>query len=426
MKRRNFINSVALTGASSLILPGSVLDETGDNKSIETENGTSGLQQESAKSMKIKEVKLYILEDPKRKANTYKLVQVPGLLRTQYTHKSQPTDQPVRQNFIEVITDSGIVGRCTTAMLPGQIEILRNQVIGEDPLQRERLYQKLYKGTRWVYQTPGWFGDFDNCLWDITGKVAGLPVYALAGKVRDRFPAYMTGGDATVSEYLRAIELGKAMGIQAYKFHSYKGGKADMPIFREVRKEVGPDYALIDDPVCSYTLREAIEVGHLMEELNFVWLEEPMHEQKMNLYQELCKELTIPVMATEMLMNDIGLSSQWLIQGATDRLRANARNGTTQVFKLAHLAELHGTNVELNGQGGLFGLLHAHLGCCIDNADYYEYMSTSPDANRSQGEQWGLLNAPLIEDGHLMPPDGPGWGALWDEKKFKSLITATY
>ena len=62
------------------------------------------------------------------------------------------------------------------------------------------------------------------------------------------------------------------MGIGAYKFHTYKGGKADIPIFREVRDEVGPDYALINDPVCSY-LREAIEVGHVMEELDFVWLE---------------------------------------------------------------------------------------------------------------------------------------------------------
>ena len=43
----------------------------------------------------------------------------------------------------------------------------------------------LHKGTRWVYQNPGWFGEFDNCLWDIAGKAAGLPVYALIGKVRD-------------------------------------------------------------------------------------------------------------------------------------------------------------------------------------------------------------------------------------------------
>ena len=293
-------------------------------------------------------------------------------------------------------------------MTPDQVQFVRDHVVGEDPMHRERLYQILHKGTRWMYQQPGWFGDFDNCLWDIAGKAAGLPVYALVGRLRERLLVYLMGGDGTLEDYLRAIVTGRTYGVQAYKFHSYKGGKADIPLLKEARQAVGADYILIHDPVCSYTLREAIEVGHVMEELDFVWLEEPFHEQKMHLYQELCRELILPVMATERLMHDIDLSAQWLIQGATDRLRANARHGTTQVLKLAHFAELYGTNVELNGQGGLFGLLHAHLGCCIDNTDFYEYSGAGNDRNRKEGQSWGMLNGPLIEDGAISPPDGPG------------------
>ena len=75
------------------------------------------------------------------------------------------------------------------------------------------------------------------------------------------------------------------MQINAYKF---QGGKADIPLFEEVRNEVGPHFDLINDPVCSYDLREAIEVGRVMEELGFVCLEEPFHEQKMHHYQESC------------------------------------------------------------------------------------------------------------------------------------------
>ncbi len=117
-------------------------------------------------------------------------------------------------------------------------------------------------------------------------------------------------------------------------------------------------------------------------------------------------------------MHDIDLTAQWLIQGATDRLRARATFGTTQVLKLAHFAELYGANVELNGQGGLFGLVHAHLSCCIDNTDYYEYFFPTGDGNHKQGLDWGLLNAPLIEDGHLAPPNSPGWGAEWVKRRF--------
>lgn len=374
--------------------------------------------------MKISTVKLYILENPEQSGRSLKLVQVPNLRRIQYTHTSGAAASPARQHFLEVVTDGGVSGRCTTAMTPAQADILRTQVIGADPLHREQLFQMLQKGTRWVYQPPGWFGDFDNCLWDIAGKIANLPIHALVGRVRERFPVYLTSGNGTLADYLKHIESGREFGIRAYKFHTYKGGKADIPIFRQVRREVGPDYELINDPVCSYDLREAIEVGHVMEELGFVWLEEPFHEQKLNLYQELCRELTIPVMANEMLMHDMGLSAQWLIQGGTDRLRANARHGATQVLKLAHFAELYGANVELNGQGGLFGLVHAHLGCCIDNTDFYENFFMTADGNRRQGEQWGLRNGLVIEDGHVAPPDGPGWGAEWDEARFRSLVVA--
>ncbi len=71
-----------------------------------------------------------------------------------------------------------------------------------------------------------------------------------------------------------------------------------------------------------------------MEELDFLWLEEPMHEYKQHQYQRRCAELQRLVMSNETLMGDLGISTQWLISGATDLLRANARFGTTQVLKM--------------------------------------------------------------------------------------------
>ena len=373
--------------------------------------------------MKITDIKLIVLEDPERFRGFFKLKEVPNLRRIQYTHGSvsQPDERPLRQAFIKVTTDEGIEGMCTATMRPDQVEILRKQLVGEDPLQRERLYQMLHKGTRWLYQYGGWFGDFDNCLWDILGKVAGLPIYALIGRVRERFPVYITSGDGTLESYLEAIELGKRHGINAYKFHSYKGGKADIPIFRQVRDAVGPDYGLLNDAVCSYSLKEAIEVGHVMEELDFIWLEEPMHEQKQNSYQQLCRELTLPVRATERLKHDIGITTQWLISGATDILGVNATFGTTQLLKMAHFAEMYDTTIEMNAAGGLFGLLHAHLGCCIDNTTFYEAGPDDVEDEIGQGSVWGMVNTPRIVDGHIAPPDGPGWGAEWDWDRFDRM-----
>ena len=384
--------------------------------------------------MKITDVKLITQELPEGggPGRIPQLVQVPGLHRIQYRAAVDAEREPIvtppskpRERFVEVRTDQGITGRVTASTMDEyQVDLVRSMAIGENPLHRERLYQMFQKGTRWVYQKPGWFGDFDNCLWDIAGKAAGLPVHALIGRVRDRIPCYLTGGDMDRAGYLRHIDTARAMGIDAYKFHTYKGGKADIPLFTEARALVGAEFALINDPVCSYDLREAIEVGRVMEELDFVWLEEPFHEQKMHHYQELCAALDMPVMANEMLMHDIGISTQWLMHGATDLLRANARHGATPVLKMAHFAELYDTTIELNAAGGLYGHVHATLACCIDNTSYYEYMGDAADALRAAGEQWGMVNAPVVEGGRLAPCDLPGWGAEWDERRFQSLIVA--
>jgi L-alanine-DL-glutamate epimerase-like enolase superfamily enzyme len=201
-------------------------------------------------------------------------------------------------------------------------------------------------------------------------------------------------------------------GITAYKFHNYAGAQPNIQLFRQLRRELGDDYTLINDPVCSYSLREAIEVGQVMEELGFLWLEEPFREQELRQYQELCRALTLPVMATEMLMHDVNLCAQWLLAGATDLVRGNARGGTTALLKLAHFAELYGTNVELNGPGGLGGHLHVQLGCAIANTEFYEHFERFAPLARA----CGITNPPVPVDGHLAPSLAPGWGAEidWD------------
>ncbi|HEX2033569.1 MAG TPA: enolase C-terminal domain-like protein, partial [Chloroflexota bacterium] len=260
------------------------------------------------------------------RGRTARIVPAGSPRRLRYTHEWLQTAHPVFEShelFLRVQTDEGIEGVCTCSspeLTPKMVELLRTSVLGLDPLQREEIYQRLHLGTRWVYQTPGWFGNFDNCLWDIAGKVAGLPVHRLIGQVRERIPAYHTGddGDGTAAHYVRMLAgVRERYGITAYKFHNYQGARQNIALFRQLRRELGDDYTLINDPVCSYSLREAIEVGKVMEELGFLWLEEPFREQELRQYQELCRALTIPVMATEMLMHDVDLCAQWLLAGAT-------------------------------------------------------------------------------------------------------------
>ena len=185
---------------------------------------------------------------------------------------------------------------------------------------------------------------------------------------------------------------------------------------------MGDEIDLLHDAAwCQYTFDEAVRVGRALHDLNFRWFEEPLEDRDMTSLIKLGALLEIPIVTPETLKHDRDLSAQWLIRGATDLLRGNARLGTTSLLKLAHLAELHNTNIELNGPGGLFGLVHAHLVCAIRNTSYYEYF---PGGTRDEiGKEIGLVNPPVPQDGYIAPPDASGWGAEWDMDYFMKKRT---
>ncbi|MBW3575058.1 MAG: ketol-acid reductoisomerase, partial [Actinobacteria bacterium] len=81
--------------------------------------------------------------------------------------------------------------------------------------------------------------------------------------------------------------------------------------------------------------------------------------------------------------------------------------GTTALVKLAHLAEMHGTTVEMNAGGGLGGHVHVNLQCALANTQYFEHFAGHVD----RAKESGIVNAIEVVDGHLRPSMLPGWGA---------------
>lgn len=334
-------------------------------------------------------------------------------------------------HVLHVYTDEGIEGICTvgdaryTTMRRDDLEQLRILTLGADPFDRERLFDKLNTATRGMFTRPGWFGAFDNCLWDIAGKAAGLPVHALLGRAREICPAYYNFGGATIEACVEDAQQAVAAGFPAVKDHFRNRADQNIADFAAIREGVGPDIDILHDAALTqYSFEEALRVGRALEELRFGWFEEALPDRDQVGLQRLCAALDIPVLAPESLMHDLELSALWLRSGATDYVRANARHGVTGMMKLAHLAELHGQRIEFNGPGGLFGLVHAHLVCAIRNTSYYEYF---PGGSRDErGREIGLLNPPRPENGHVRPPDGPGWGAEWDWATFEKQRVAQW
>jgi len=381
--------------------------------------------------MKIDAIHISVFETKSLSA-PFELVEERHGARRRWTRQSLGAAQD-HLHVLHVHTDEGLEGVCTVGdaryrtMRARDLEGLRALALGEDPFDRERLNEKLHLATRGLFARAGWYGAFDNCLWDIAGKAAGLPVVALLGRARSRCPCYLNIGGGRGPDADRiAVESAQqavAEGYPAVKDHFCDAVAANVTRFRAVRAAVGPEVdALHDAALAGYDYREALRVGRVLEELDYGWFEEPLPDARQAELRRLCAALDVPVVAPETMMGDVDLSAQWLISGATDHLRANARHGVTPLLKLAHLAELHGAHVELNGPGGLYGLVHAHLVCAIRNTSYYEFF---PGGSRDEaGAEIGLLNPPLPHKGYIAPPDAPGWGAKWDWAYFRKVRVA--
>lgn len=328
---------------------------------------------------------------------------------------------------IRVRTDDGVEGICTvgdwryTEMQPQQLNQLREIAIGENPLNRELLYSKLCSVAR--FYDPAWFGGFDNCLWDIAGKVSGLPVAQLLGGAKERVQAYYNIIGDSLAELVSDGESALEDGFTVLKDHLPYSARENIRLFHELRKSFGDDVGLMHDAALTkYTYQEALKVGRALEEDDFIWLEEPLPDRQLENYVRLTDALDIPVAGAETLMHDPELGALWLRSGAVDVLRVNGRHGTTPLLKLANFAEMHDANVEPNTYGPLFGLVHAHLGCGIGNIHWFE--TSPPFDGAKMGEEIGLLNPVVPHEGWVSFPDAPGWGAEWDWKQFEKKRVA--
>lgn len=369
--------------------------------------------------MKITSIEISVFELPISPATTHLIESAPAPdLRWKPEFLG---GDPVPVQVIRVSTDEGIDGVCTvgdwryTEMTWRQLAQLRELAIGEDPLNRDRLNSKLNAASRFF--EPGWFGGFDNCLWDIAGKAADVPVAELLGGARTRIQAYYNTAGSTSDELVRDGQAALEAGFTVLKDHLAFSVDENIRVFERFRTEFGEDVGLMHDAaLVNYDFDEALRIGKLLEQLDFIWYEEPIDDRDHENNVRLCEELEIPIAGAETLMNDPQLGRLWLTTKAVDILRVHARHGTTPLQKTALFAAELGANVEPNAYGPLFGLVHAHINCGVDNIAWFE---NAPPPNGAEiGEEIGLINPIRPDKGWVTYPEGSGWGAEWDWKQF--------
>lgn len=328
---------------------------------------------------------------------------------------------------VKLTTDTGIEGVATAlAARSGRItetyiqENIAPVILGENPYDREKIWHSLWNLDRHLTFFPVYLpGPIDVALWDICAKSAGVPLYQYIGAYRTQLPVYASGlFHDTIEEYVEEAKYYKSKGITCYKAHPSGPYKYDMEIHQKVRDAVGYDMDLMSDPVAEYTLDEAIAVGRHLEELKYLWFEEPFRDFEIYKYKKLCESLDIPIAATETTRGCHWGVAQVINQGAADIVRADVswKCGITGTLKIAHLAESFGLNCEIHTTTmNYMDIVNLHVSCAIRNCKYFEYFVPEDDFMFPMSDR-----LPIDDKGFITVPEKPGIGADLDWELIKN------
>ncbi len=246
--------------------------------------------------------------------------------------------------FVKVYTDEGVtgIGECSgwPRVIETAVQDIKHILIGEDPTHIERLWQRMMSAIM-AHGMTGTVGSgamtgIDMALWDIKGKVLGVPVWnLLGGKVRDRIRIYAHANTPEV-----ALSL-KARGVTAIKC----GGVSD-PVRKvaALREAIGDDMDLMIDlhgppwltPADAARLARALEPYHLL------FIEDPIAPDNLEGYKRIRDAAHVPLAAGERMSTIFG-ERELITSGLIDVIQPDTgrAGGITQMKKIAAMAEAY-------------------------------------------------------------------------------------
>jgi L-alanine-DL-glutamate epimerase-like enolase superfamily enzyme len=304
---------------------------------------------------------------------------------------------------LRITTDDGAVGESyhdwSGLMLQDIVDrVLRPELVGERADRREWLWHRLWELDR-TEEFPIWlFGIVDVALWDLEGRVLGVPVHRLLGTYRDEIPAYAsTTTFATAEEFLEVADQCLELGYPAIKLHAWGDPRADADLCQRVRAHVGPDVDLMYDGSAAFDLPDAIYVGRALAEANYLWYEEPITEFSVTAYKWLAERVDVPLLVGETSDGSHLNTADFISSGCATYVRtsANHRGGMTGAMRIAHLADSFRLRAEVHGPTECA----VHLCMAIPNCTYYESLVTSNPPTRE---------ARVGPDGYVRAPTEPG------------------
>lgn len=349
--------------------------------------------------------------------------------------------------LVRITTDTGLVGIGEVDSSPHVVQAvfdapyshtlacgLRQLLLGEDPRDVERLWEKMYRGTLYFGRRGAaihGISGADIALWDLLGKATGMPVcQLLGGAYQTRMPAYSS--DLMPFEparaAARAAELREA-GFMHLKFGWGGLGRSeaqDVALVQAIRDSIGYDAELIIDVGLCWDAATAEARARRLEEFRLLWIEEPLPPDDLAGYSRLADAVVTRIAAGE------ESATCWEFADLMDRGRIDVvqvdvsrAGGFTEARRIAQIARQR--NLPCVPHAYSTGVLLAaslHWAASIPNGWLVEYtVEESPLATGLTGT--GLLREPLrAKEGWLTVPSGPGLGIELDEEQVSKYRVA--
>ena len=287
-----------------------------------------------------------------------------------YTMKNKPA------LLVQVFTDDGLIGIGEAAHFGGPMsstahvieQELKPYLVGKDPINTEFLWdlmhKRAYKHGRGGIVIAAMSG-IDIALWDLKGKVTGLPCWRLMGGYRKRVPAYATGGFYSESKNLEGLademqayvdagfkavkmKVGRNSGVELSPLRaSEECGIAEVTLDEDiqrvdlVRQTIGPDIKLCVDANGAWDVATAVKMGQRMEPFDVYWYEEPVWPDDLIGSREVAQKVSIPVAGYETCSYGLVDFQRYISLRAVHFVQPDVAwsGGLTECLKIAHIAQ---------------------------------------------------------------------------------------
>jgi galactonate dehydratase len=340
--------------------------------------------------------------------------------------------------FVKLETNKGVIGwgegtlEGKAAAVMACIEDFREFLIGKDPMQVEHHWQSMYVHS--FYRAGPVIGSaisgIDQALWDIRGKVLGVPVYKLLGGpsdprgVRGYYHARANSKEELQKLRQDATKLGVTCiksGIPGYYEWIETHEKIDIAIRRLqlLREGLGPDIDIGVDFHAKTSPSVASIIVKEVEPLKLLFIEEPCPPENVSAMARISRRSTTPIATGERLVAHYGCQ-QLIEMGVVDILQTDINHvgGITALWKVGQMAALSNISMAPHAcEGPIGGLATVHVDAATSNFLVQEICSgVEPGPNEKAWQEWMGFPAMRMVNGRFPLPEKPGLGFDIDEK----------